>query len=577
MRDLSILIPSRNEPFLKNTIEDVLSAIEADTEIIAVCDGSPPVEGIEDHPRVTLVIKQPAIGQRAATNLAARLSKAKYVMKLDAHCRLSKGFDAALIKDCQPEWTMVPLQYNLHVFDWKCKACENRTYQGPTPTRCQKCGKSEGFERVMVWEPRWSRKTEGWRFDKTLHFQYWGELKDRPEIIAQGDIHDTLSLLGACWFLERKRYWELDGCDEGHGSWGQQGTEMACKTWLSGGRLCVSRHAWFAHMFRTQGGDFGFPYNISGTDQEKARQYSRNLWVGNRWPKAKHKLEWLIDKFKPIPDWHDGEEYKPSVSLSPTIVKKQQTPGIIYYTDVRLDDRIFEAAQKQLLRSVNGHQIVSVSLGKAIDFGENLILHRARGAKTLFLQILAGLEKSSADYVFLCEHDCLYPKEHFDFVPEQNNVYYYDEHCYKVSAVTGQAMFYYTKQLSGLCANRLLLIEHYYKRLGKMTQNVRDLIARGETVKNDGHSRHAGWEPGCHMYPRGVDNYKAERWMSKVPYIDIRDHGFNHTLTRWKIEDFRDKNACQGFKLVDEVPGWGKTKGRFQEFLAEISCNQPPT
>jgi hypothetical protein len=38
-KDLSVLIPARNEMFLTQTIEDILSKIEADTEIIAVLDG----------------------------------------------------------------------------------------------------------------------------------------------------------------------------------------------------------------------------------------------------------------------------------------------------------------------------------------------------------------------------------------------------------------------------------------------------------------------------------------------------------------------------------------------------------
>src|SRR4026208_2486044 len=99
MRDLSVLIPSRQEPFLRHTIEDVLSVIQADTEIIAICDGSLPVEPIEDHPRVKLVLLPKPIGQRAATNLAARMSRAKYILKLDAHCRVDVGFDAKLIQD----------------------------------------------------------------------------------------------------------------------------------------------------------------------------------------------------------------------------------------------------------------------------------------------------------------------------------------------------------------------------------------------------------------------------------------------------------------------------------------------
>ena len=67
MRDLSIIIPARNEMFLLRTIEDILDNIEADTEIIAICDGYWPDPAIPDNDRLTIV-HHSSIGQRAATN-----------------------------------------------------------------------------------------------------------------------------------------------------------------------------------------------------------------------------------------------------------------------------------------------------------------------------------------------------------------------------------------------------------------------------------------------------------------------------------------------------------------------------
>jgi len=305
MRDLSVLIPSRKEMFLKRTIESVLENIRADTEIIAVLDGAWADPPIVDHPRVTLVHHTVSIGQRAATNEAARMSQAKFVMKLDAHCSVDEGFDVKMMADCEPDMTMVPRLYNLHAFDWKCNSCGDRTYQGPTPMECKKCGfKGDSIpavSREMVWKPRLNRRSDFMRFDNELHFQYWRDFGKRPE--AQPDIAPLMSSLGACWMMHRDRYWELEGMDEKHGSWGQMGTEVACKSWLSGGSQVVNKKTWYAHMFRTQGGDFGFPYEISGSSQEAARKYSRWLWLGNNWPKAKYKLDWLIKKFSPVPTW----------------------------------------------------------------------------------------------------------------------------------------------------------------------------------------------------------------------------------------------------------------------------------
>lgn len=107
--------------------------------------------------------------------------------------------------------------------------------------------------------------------------------------------------------MDRKRYWEIGGMDERHGSWGQMGVEIACKNWLSGGRQVVNKKTWFAHMFRTQTG-FGFPYPNPGVS--KARKHSRDMWFGNKWPMQKHKLSWLLEKFWPIPGWEEDDLIK---------------------------------------------------------------------------------------------------------------------------------------------------------------------------------------------------------------------------------------------------------------------------
>lgn len=297
--DLSVLIPARNEMWLQNTIDDILSNIELDTEIIVVLDGYWP-EPIKDNKRIKIIHHSESVGQRAATNDAAKLSRAKYIMKCDAHCAFDKGFDKKLLSKIEDSWTVIPRMYNLHVFNWLCKKCNNETYQGPTPIKCKKCEGSE-FERKVIWKPRLNRRTDFTRFDNELHFQYWSDYEKRSE--SKGDIVDVMGNLGACWLMSRKRYWSLDGLDEEHGSWGQMGTEISCKSWLSGGRQVVNKTTWFSHLFRTQGGDFGFPYPISERQVQNARKRSKELWLENKWSKAIRKLDWLIDKFAPVPTW----------------------------------------------------------------------------------------------------------------------------------------------------------------------------------------------------------------------------------------------------------------------------------
>jgi len=489
-----------------------------------------------------------SIGQRAATNEGARLSKAKYIMKLDAHCAVDEGFDVKLMAPYEDgrlgrDVTTVPRMYNLHAFDWMCSECGNRTYQGPTPTKCEKCDNATQFERAMVWKPRLSRRSDFARFDNTMHFQYWHAYEKRPE--SKGDIADLLCHVGAGWFLMRDRYWELGGMDERHGSWGQMGVEVSAKAWLSGGRQVVNKNTWYAHMFRTQGGDFGFPYEISGSAQEAARKHSRWLWLEGCWEGTKRPLSWLIHKFAPVPDWEDA-----------FLDNDNLTKGIVYYTDNLADLRILKASQEQTMRAAPGMEIVSVSL-KPIQFGKNIVLNRERGHLTMFKQILAGLEASTADIVYLCEHDMLYHPSHFEFTPPKKDTYYYNENTWKVDAADGKALFYYCKQTSGLCAYRELLIQHYRER-------VRRVEANGGL-----YDRNMGFEPGTHHPPRGVDKYGAEKWMSEFPNIDIR-HNTNLTRNRWSQDQFRNKNSCLGWKMSDSVLGWGLIKNRFWDFIKEL-------
>lgn len=312
--DLSVLIPARCERWLARTIADVCEHMRGDTEVIAVCDGDWPDPPVPDHPRVTILHVGESIGQRAAVNAAARVSQAQFVMKLDAHCAVDEGFDVKLLApyesgELTPDTTTIPRMYNLHVFDWQCVACERRYYQADPVPVCT-CGATE-FRIAEVWTPRWHKKTDFARFDETMHFQYWRKYHTRPE--AASEIADVMSSVGACFYMRRDRFFDLGGLDEATGSWGQFGTEVACKSWLSGGRQVVNKRTWFSHFFRV--GDLKFPYPISHEAQERAKVYSRDLWLHDRWPKATRPLSWLITKFAPVPGFDDAAVEMRSVSL----------------------------------------------------------------------------------------------------------------------------------------------------------------------------------------------------------------------------------------------------------------------
>lgn len=296
MSDLSILIPARNEEFLKRTVEDILQHVELDTEVIVVLDGKWAEPALPQYDRLKVIYVPESIGQRAATNLACRLSKAKYVMKCDAHCAFDQGFDRKMIEKMQDDYTMIPVMRNLHAFDWVCE-CGQRKYQDKG-SLCV-CGKT--MTKDMIWNPKKRPESKAYCFDPEPHFQYHNEFTKRPGY--GGELTESMSIQGSCFLLTRKKYWELNICDESLGSWGSQGIEVACKTWLSGGRVIVNHNTWYAHMFRTkQANDFGFPYPISGMQTEHAKKTVLTQFKNGTWPLQKKNVSWLVEKFTP-PHW----------------------------------------------------------------------------------------------------------------------------------------------------------------------------------------------------------------------------------------------------------------------------------
>jgi hypothetical protein len=306
--DLSIILPSRKEMFLARTIQDILENIEADTEIIAVLDGAWSAPPVLQHDRVNIVYVPEAVGQRAATNLACKLAQGKYVMKLDAHCSFDQGFDRKMLDgfaEVGDEVTMTPIMRNLWAFDWKCYSCGWKRYQGPTPERCEDCG-SKKIRRKMVWVGKKNPQSWSYCFDAEPHFQYFEDYKHRPEVIEAKNktgFTETMSLQGSCWMATRKKYWELDLGGENLGSWGNQGLQVACATWLSGGSVLVNHKTWYAHMFRTQGGDFGFPYEQRGREVQKTKKTVKELFWNKKHPKQIYPVSWLVEKFSPVKGW----------------------------------------------------------------------------------------------------------------------------------------------------------------------------------------------------------------------------------------------------------------------------------
>lgn len=293
---LSFLIPSRNEEFLNKTIQDILEHTSNDTEILIGLDGWKPKYEIPQNDRVNIIYLPESIGQRAITNLLCNLSRAKYICKTDAHCSFEKDFDIKMIKafeETGDNVVMTATMRNLWAYDWKCYQCGKRIYQDKGNI-CPDCGHK--MKKKIIWIAKEKPESNSFCFDSEPHFQYFNEYKYRQI----GNIVESMSLQGSFFMCTRDKYWELNLCDEELGSWGSQGIEVACKMWLSGGRVLVNKRTWYGHMFRTKAEkNFGFPYPISGNQVQNAKLKVRELFFDNKWNKQILPLSWLIEKFDP--------------------------------------------------------------------------------------------------------------------------------------------------------------------------------------------------------------------------------------------------------------------------------------
>lgn len=231
-----------------------------------------------------------------------------------------------------------------------------------------------------------------------------------------------------------------------------------------------------------------------------------------------------------------------------------KTKGLVYYTNNVLDEKIFLACQAQLKRCMEKWKfpIISVSQ-KPINFGQNFVMNKMeKSVLSMYKQILKGLEECKTDVVFFVEHDVLYHPTHFDFTPERADHFYYNRNEWHVSSITGKTVYYEHNNTTELSAFRETLIDH---------------ISRAIEVNTDRFHASYGISP-----PKGIprDEQKKKHYatyMSKVPNIDIR-HGDTLSRPRMTKEEFRSETGRRGWTESDGIPGWGKTLGRFDEFIS---------
>lgn len=274
---LSVIIPSRNEHFLDNTIRDVLKNATGEIEVLPVLDGYD-TPHIQD-PRVRYVLLPPAkhTQKRHGINRAVAEARGTYVMSLDAHCMVAPGFDTQLVQDHHPDWVQVPRRHRLDAENW----CLQPQSDNRPPI---------DYEYIMFDKLVKYKNIHGYKWDvKTL---------ERMHI----PIDETMQFQGSCWFMTKDWFHTMGLMQiSGYSGWGQEAEEIGMKTWRAGGKVMTNKNTWYAHLHK--GPKYGRMYFMSRQSMRDCNTYSYNYWVHEN----KEFFVPFINKFQP-PLWPENWE-----------------------------------------------------------------------------------------------------------------------------------------------------------------------------------------------------------------------------------------------------------------------------
>lgn len=245
---VSLCIPvcDADKAWIMKTLQNVLANAVGTTEIL--------LENDDNHE-----------GHRVLMNRMAAKAKGKYLLRLDAHCAMSPGWDARMKSSCDEKTIVVAM----------VDALNTKTWGG------------SGIDMGLI------------ILNDTMDNTYppWKGL-------AQRDIEEPTMGLGGCnYMIQKDHYWYHEGCDEELGIREAGGLEWALKAWLTGGRVIIRTDVVCCHLFRAP--EIGVNNAVKDRDA--------TLMLAKKWATGYGKgqiygLYWLARKFEPWLNWDKKQE-----------------------------------------------------------------------------------------------------------------------------------------------------------------------------------------------------------------------------------------------------------------------------
>ena len=280
---ISVIIPARNELHLRRTVEDVIRKAAGEIEIIVVLDQWDFNKAVKPEPlleqldwirgpgqeisNVRLIEYPNLTGQRVMINRAIREATGSHILKIDAHCKLSDGYDVALLEVCEPDTFYTTAMRGITEETW---TSNDRVFAAA----------------LLTPEYRWA---------------WWPGYDNH---VGHLPTHEIMAFSGTVYFCSKELWEGIGGHDATFAPWGECGAELSLKVWLTGRRLMIHRGVCCAHLYRKK-----FPYRVTGGTRNATIRAITKMVQEKAFADQVHDIPWLVGKFSrfgQIPGWPKG-------------------------------------------------------------------------------------------------------------------------------------------------------------------------------------------------------------------------------------------------------------------------------
>lgn len=249
---ISVIIPAGPNEKINNisrTIGSLRLNASGAIEIVLICDGWTPTEDLDTD----ILYSFPSnLGERATLNKGVDLCNGEYILRLDAHCSMSRNWDKELVKFCEDK-----------------TICVSRL--------------------DAISEETWESRRHDYRFvylNKSFEEKWWGGYREQKELEAE----PTLTFTGCGWLCKKTFYQEHLRADETLTLWGSIGPEMSLRAFLAKGKVILCKNVICGHVFTTNPN--GYPVQpIIDTKLKLLNKYANDVYD-------------MVQCFSNVPSWH---------------------------------------------------------------------------------------------------------------------------------------------------------------------------------------------------------------------------------------------------------------------------------